>query len=240
MLDDVRTVDATANTCKDSARGGNVQQQESIQWALGILAALMHAAGYVLYNIQTSRKTSEPHIVTWGVGAIVSILSAATFKAITGIPQAMQAIVGMVGSTATFAINVWACRFEKTDPMNRRTQILRQLRGLLSWNFALCLAAIVVWKVFQSASFANLIVLGIIALALKPMYEKVYANPRAEHPTAWIIWTAAYAVNATNNVVGWNGNLMSVISPSALLLMHLTIAFLSSESRRRSFSPLTR
>jgi hypothetical protein len=47
-------------------------------------------------------------------------------------------------------------------------------------------------------------------------------------------------VNLTNNILGWNGNWVSVVNPAVFILMHLAVAILCSDRRRHQLSPTSR
>ena len=48
---------------------------------LPILAAAIHAVGFVLYNLHTKRGESKPNFVSWFVWALLATLNALTFSA---------------------------------------------------------------------------------------------------------------------------------------------------------------
>lgn len=191
-----------------------------IPWILGITAALLHGAGYVIYNVQAKKGDSKPNIVSWFIWALMAGLNATSFSGVTDIPHALQYMVGTFAAILTFVL---ALRWRRFDwPETIELVIL-----------VLCLASMAMWYGFKDASFANAIVLVPFLISFWPTWRGVRENPRNEKPLAWNMWSLAFAVNLTNNLVTWNGKWMSIINPLILLLCHWSIVYLSRTRTNR-------
>ena len=196
----------------------------SLPWILGVLAALLHAAGYVTYNIQSKKKDSTPNTVSWFIWALMAGLNLSSFAQITDIPHALQYVVGTIAAIVTFILALYWRRFAWPEP--------------IEWFvLVFCLITMGLWGTFKDASIANAFVLFFPLLgSIWPTFDGVRRDPFKETSLAWWIWTAAFAVNLLNNALSWNDKWMSVVNPIVLLVCHGSIAWLSREARKRRFA----
>ncbi len=190
-----------------------------ISWILGIISALLHGVGYVVYNRQTKRGDSKPNAVSWFIWALMAGLNAASFTGVTDIPHALQYMVGTFAALATFFLALRWHRFDWPEPIELAVLVL-------------CLVCMGTWYVFKDASFANATLLAPFLISFWPTFRGVRNDPGRERPFAWNIWSVAFAVNLANNIALWNGKPVSVINPVILLLCHWSIAYLSSSRHR--------
>lgn len=196
---------------------------EQLPWILGILAALLHGVGYILYNMQSKKGTSKPNIVSWSIWAFMAGLNLLSFAEVTSFAHALQYVVGTLAAIVTFVLALLWGRFDW--PSKREAAI-----------FVICLISVGVWQSFDSASAANLIFLVALLVSFYPTFMGVYKDPTKEKATSWIVWTTAFAVNLLNNILSWNGDPVSVINPIILLVLHASIWILSRKVRQRAYA----
>jgi len=194
----------------------------SITTVFGVTAAVLHGTGYVLYNIQTKRRDSEPNITTWMIGAFLAGLNAFSYRAMNhDTVMALQFFVGTVGSILTFFITLFTGRFSWPE-----------IRAW--WCAALAFIALLVWWYLRNATGANFIVLFAVLVSFQPMLEGVLKDPHKETPRSWVIWTVAYYIS-TINVALFSDNHWAFVSPLVLLFVHGSIAVLSRSARKALF-----
>jgi len=196
---------------------------DTISLVLGVVAALLHAAAYVLYNRQAKLGQSQPNPISWSVWAFLAILNALTFTGMSDRVSALQFVAGSVACFCTFIYVLTIGKFAWPK------------RGAKEWKiFGLGIIAAIVWFAFHSAEWANMVVLLGFVISFKPTYDGVKADPNKETPLSWVIWTVAFGITIINLIIR-DKELVAFITPVVLLLSHGSIAVLSRQSRKRTF-----
>lgn len=194
----------------------------TLPWILGVIAALLHATAYGLYNVQTKKKTSTPNAVSWFIWALMAGLNASSFKEVTDTPHALQYMVGTFAAIATFVLALRWRSFDWPEP--------------IEWSvLVLCLTSMALWYHYKDASIANATLLVSFFISFWPTLDGVWKDPYMETSLAWWVWTAAFTVNLTNNALSWNDKWMSIINPIILLVAHGSIGYLARAARKRHF-----
>jgi hypothetical protein len=147
-----------------------------------ILAGAVNAAAFILYNVQAHRKkTTSPNITSWAVWASIVLLNVTSYWKMSGDWEtSIMPLVGSIGCVGTFLFTLLSGRFSKIDLYDR---------------IALCIGilAAFAWWYFHSASFANVVLQGAVAVGFIPMYRALWHSPRLERWPAWTMWTVAFA-----------------------------------------------
>ncbi|PLX25966.1 hypothetical protein C0580_00940, partial [Candidatus Parcubacteria bacterium] len=147
---------------------------------LGVGAALLHGTAYVLYNIQTRSGQSKPNPASWSVWTILAIINAFSFREVSGdLVSTLQSFIGSAACIYTFSYALFKGKFSR-------------LGGKEWFTLAMSLLAVLVWWIFQSATYANMIVLLAILVSFKPTFDGVLKDPFREVSRSWWIWTLAY------------------------------------------------
>lgn len=190
---------------------------------LGILAAVLHGAAYVLYIIQTKQGQSKPNVVSWSIWAFLATLNAFLFREVSGdTVAALQFFTGSVAAILTFSFALVMGKFSWLKP--------------IEWTmFVLGLAAAAVWWFLRSVNSAYLIVLVAFIISFIPTFMGVWRDPSKETPRSWIIWTAACVVTTTNVILLWNDEPFALLTPIVLIFAHGSIAVLSRKKRKERF-----
>ena len=200
---------------------------ENTQLTLGLLAAAIHVVAYFIYNLQARSGKSKPKASSWSIWTLLAGLNALTYNDATNdVYATFQFFAGSVACFLTFLYLLVTHRFGW--PGKKELKI-----------FAICIAAIVVWQVFHSASWANLIVLLALVVSFKPTLDAVLADPDVETPLSWVLWTTAFAITIANKSIGWDGAIIGFIMPSIAMLVHGSVAVLSRKARKLRFKKET-
>jgi len=196
---------------------------ETFSIILGIVAALLHGSGYLIYNIQTRLGKSEPRIITWLIWVFLTILNALSYNVMSGdFVATLQFFMGSVACIATFLYVIMIGKFKRPE---RNDWLM----------FGLAALAVAVWAIFRSATGANMIILLATAISFVPTLIGVWEDPFVETPLAWNLWTTAYIISTTN-LLFRDCPAVAFIGPVAMIFAHGAIAVLSTESRKRRFS----
>ncbi|MFH1099153.1 MAG: hypothetical protein V1723_04545 [Candidatus Uhrbacteria bacterium] len=182
---------------------------------LGVAAALLHGAGYLVYNIQTKLGKSNPNTATWGIWVFLATLNAFSYRAMSGDTViAFQFFTGSVACVLTFLYVLAIGKF--AWPKREDWEV-----------FALSALAAIIWYVYRNATYANMIVAVTLALSMIPIFRDVWTNPRVEHPFAWWLWTAAFVVTTVNVVLRGRGQLPNLVLPIGGAVLHGAVAVLA-------------
>jgi len=174
---------------------------------LPVLAALIHAAGFILYNIHTHRGVSHPNFTSWSVWALMACLNALTFSAATSWVIGLQTAVGAAGCVGTFVHALVTGRFQR--PSTREILVL-----------LVCIGTIVVWMNF-SALAANLFLLMGVILSFEPTLRGVIRDPKNESRLLpWFLWAFAYCITTMNTYLLSGGFTAKLTMPIVLIVSH--------------------
>jgi len=195
-----------------------MQEDQLLQWTLGVPAALIHTVGYTLYNIQIKKEQSKPRVVSWSVWALMAVMNAITFSALSSVPVALQYIAGAFFSSMTFVLALYWRKFKWPTKLE-------------SMVFILCLISLGVWWYYKDASTANLVMMVPFLISFYPTLKGVWDNPMDERSRSWWIWTLACVVTLTNSILSYKGDFVSILNPSIVLICHLLIAVLAHRDR---------
>lgn len=196
---------------------------ETLTLFLGLSAACIHVAGYLLYNIQTKLGQSKPNGATWIVWVLLAGGNALTYNASTGsFVTGLQFFAGSVACFVTFLYVL--CIGRITWPKKRE------------W-FCTSLAIVggIVWLVFHKASYANLIIVAAFAFSFQPTFSGVWRDPFTEKPLSWLLWTLSCVITTVSVALN-KRPAIAFVAPVSLAILHGVVVFLCSGARKKRFS----
>lgn len=189
--------------------------------ALPVLAATLHANGYVLYNWQTLKGVTRPNPVSLFIWLFLAALNAVTFTAMNDLTAALQMFVGTIGMIVVFSLALFTGK----------------LRWPTAWEWpvlVLCLLSVYVWK-RTDATLANMVIVGGVILSFVPYIYGLYIDPRLDRAKAWWFFTFAWGITSINTFVYHGGLTLSMVMPVVMTIAHLVVALLCLESRKTSW-----
>lgn len=188
--------------------------------ALGIFAGLLQIAGYFDYFKKIGIGRIKPNAASWSIWAFGAVLESASYVFVTGDwVKNILPIACAVCAVSLFLICLKRGHFEK---VTRFEWIL---------VIADCIA-IFVWWWFESAVYANLLLVLTAIVSFIPIIMHVWKDPKAEHARPWFLWTYAYATLALVVVFRWE-KWEDFVYPGIFLILHLIVAVLALDSRRK-------
>ncbi|MDP2683723.1 MAG: hypothetical protein Q8P20_01575 [bacterium] len=196
---------------------------EKLTIALGIAAALVHGAAYILYNVHAKLGKSSPNVTTWSIWALFAIINTLSYYEMSGdAVVTLQFFTGSVACIFTFFYTLTIGKFSWP--------------GKKDWGcFFLVLIAILVWWKFESVTGANMIFVIAFIISFIPTYIGVLRDPLKEMPMSWALWSIAYIITTTNVVLRDDGH-MALVMPFVLAIAHGSIVGLSTKSRKERVS----
>lgn len=142
-----------------------------------LVAVACNFAGYAIYLAGLRRNLVEPNRASWLIWSASTGLEALTYLAVN--PGAAQGAVFLVSAVACFAVTVGIWR--------RSAWAMPSTNELLC--IAACLAALVVWLVFNEAFWAHMLVVAAVPVSFLPTWGSVMADRTRELSPAWGLWT---------------------------------------------------
>jgi hypothetical protein len=187
----------------------------------GIVAGLLHLTASWLYNKRIFRGEIVPNTATWALWVFLTILSASSYAVMTGdMAKYIPTIASAIGTIFICIISLFSGKFKSMEPW----EIIILLVGIVSG---------IVWWIFQSATYANLIVVFAETIAFIPLYRKVWKDPTVERPLPWCVWSMVYPLMIYIVIFHWNGHYQDLVYPVAMLCTHPTVALLTLRKPRR-------
>lgn len=187
----------------------------SLALGLGIVAGALHLTASWLYNSRIFRGELAPNTATWALWFFITMLTASSYAVMTGdMAKYIPTVASAIGTAAIFVLCVAAGKFGRMD----RWEALVLSVGILSG---------LVWWVFQSATYANLIVVFAEAIAFAPLYRKVWRDPATEKPLPWLVWSSVYPLMIYVIILNWQGQYQDLVYPIAMLCAHPVVALLT-------------
>jgi hypothetical protein len=181
---------------------------------LGIAAGILHLVAFGLYNKQILQGTSTPNTATWTLWAFLTALNASSYVAMTAdLAKNILPIVGALATLGTFAYSLFAGKFKRIDFWDWLVLVIGTSAG-------------VVWWEFQSAMYANFIVIAAVAVAFVPLYRGVWKNPALEKPLPWYVWGTAYGALILVALLR-RGNYQDLVYPVSMFLLHPAVGLLT-------------
>ena len=196
---------------------------QSITIVLGIIAALLHGAAYLLYAIQTKVGRSSPKSASWGLWEFLVVINWLTFGVAFG--NWIIALQFLSGSVACTIVFFYMLAIKKFDwPTKKHWSLI-----------GLGLIAILVWWMFRNAAWANVIIFVALTISFIPMYESLYDDPTQERPLPWVIWTLAFLTTTVNVIVNWKHQPLGLVMPIGGAILHGAVAYLSCQRWRNQY-----
>ena len=185
-------------------------------FVLSIFTGVLMFAGFVLYFFSVIKnKETRPNTASWVLWAFGDVITCATY---VGATEEWREFLSSCVSATTCVILVVVFVF------------LGKFRRIDKWDkiiVAVDISVIILWLIFQSALFANLLIQISAIITFIPIIRSTAKNPRYEKPHAWFMWTTAYALTAVVVILLNSGHWAEVIYPLNYALLHVIVGILA-------------
>jgi hypothetical protein len=149
---------------------------------LGILSGVLQLVGYWLYARHLLRSEIRPNSASWFIWAYGSLVEASSYFEMSGdVVKSILPMTCAVACIVTFFLIMRVGQFKK-------------LKTLDYVCVAIDVTALIVWWVYQSATYAHLVAMSSVIISFVPIIWDTWSDPRSEKPMPWLVWTTAYAV----------------------------------------------
>ena len=182
---------------------------------LGIAAGVLQLVAFGIYNKQIFQGTSVPNTATWTLWVFLTVLNASSYAAMTAdLAKYILPVASALATIGTFGYSLFAGKFKRMDFWDWLVLAIGAMAG-------------VVWWWYQSATYANLIVVAAVAVSFIPLYRGVWKNPAIEKSLPWYIWTTAYALVTLVVVLRWKGQYEDLVYPVSMFFVHLAVGLMT-------------
>ncbi|MBP9822404.1 MAG: hypothetical protein KBC81_03120 [Candidatus Pacebacteria bacterium] len=196
---------------------------EHVRLAIAAAVVIIHGTAFFFYTKQMKQGLTRPNITTWSITMFLMVLNTLTFREMSkDLIATAQLFIGTTGCSIVFFYALAKGKFSAPG----RTG---------GWSLLFGVIAAIVWYMFREASWANMIVLVALFVALIPTWDGVYHDPFKEMPRSWAMWAFAYLLTTVNMVLNPSVQLVALVNPISAVIAHGVVAVLCSEFRKRNF-----
>ncbi|MGO8696439.1 MAG: hypothetical protein ACLQVY_01785 [Limisphaerales bacterium] len=186
---------------------------------LAIASGVAYTVAYLDYNRQVVKGATRPNGATWLIWSVIAGVSTTSYlKASGDVWKSVIPIINICLCLATFVLAVSLKKFKQPDPMD----FIALLIGAI---------AVVVWKQYGSAKYANLIVQFAILSGFIPTWRAIRADPWCEQPRPWWLWTTGYFLAGVVVLLRWNGQWFDLVYPVNCALLHSSVPLVGEAKR---------
>ncbi len=173
---------------------------------LGCIGIIMTIAAHIPYLLQTIKGTNKPHIFTWIIWTVLTLIaSAVQYVGGAGAGAWVTAVTGLI----CVVITVFA--FKNGEKNITRSDWVMFIAGLM---------AIPLWALTNSPLWSIILITAIDCSAFYPTFRKSWHKPQEEN-------SFMYGFNVPRHVVSIMSissfNMLTVLYPAALLAMNLVM-----------------
>ncbi len=187
---------------------------------MAVIAGILNVTAYTLYSSQILFGDTKPSIVAWIVWGFLVILNVSSY---------MEMSKDWVMSVVP-AASAGACLITTIVVLSKGGSF--GTLGVVDWiALSLGLVACIVWGVKKKADYANMIIVGAVAIGFVPIYYGITSGTVHETPFCWFLWTISYLLSAKVVLLRWKEepekkNRAQIVYPAACVVLHLVVALM--------------
>lgn len=192
-----------------------------ISTLLTISSSVLFLGFFVLYNKNILNSSIKPSIVSWGLFSLITLINAITYVIFTN-----DALKSALAFTDCFTCIVITCLILFKGQYSKLS-ILENVIIILS------ILSLIVWYIFHSALYANLLLQPAYILAFIPTLRNALKNPENESALVWLMWALSFVLTIIVVVIRWENNWADFVNPMIAFILHLSVGLLALRSIRR-------
>lgn len=140
-------------------------------------AIVCNITAYIFYWLGIRRQLVRPNRSSWLIWSAATAIEAMTYQAVNH--GAAQNIIFSISAMACIIVTLAVWRQSEWQPPTRTESLC----------MGMCLAALVVWGIFQEAFWAHMLVVLAIPISFIPTWASVMRDREQERSPAWGLWT---------------------------------------------------
>jgi len=185
---------------------------------LGLIASGVQIIGYIIYSKKISIGRIRPNTASWSIWAFGAVLESYSYIALTN--DWVKNILPAACAVSVVWLFVFCVRRGHFDKPTKFEIVI----------VLMDCAAILVWWVYGSALYANLLLILMAIVSFVPLMIGVWFNPTIEDALPWYLWSVAYAVLVIVVILRWE-KWEDLIYPIVFFVLHLIVGILSTDTR---------
>lgn len=187
---------------------------------LGALAGLLQLIAYAIYGRHVLHGRIKPNTASWSIWTLGAVLETVTYVFVTG--DWVKNILPVVCAISALTLFGFCFTKGKFEQLSRWEWVLT----------ALDMGAILIWWFYQSAVYANFLLVSTAVLSFVPLFLHAWRKPDAENALPWGIWSLAYLLMTLAVVLRWE-KAEDLVYPITFLVLHLVIAVAAIDIKKR-------
>ncbi len=195
----------------------------SLSLLFSTLSGVFLLWGYLAYNKDIFRGSSQPNIISWGIWTTTTVLNMASYFIMT--KDILKISLPIVETFACLFTFIYAFSQKKTITLISTTDKITLSIGSL---------ALFGWWLIQSAVFANMVLQFACIAGFTSTYKSVWHNPSKEKLFPWTVFSLAYTFLLLTVISRWSGTTTELVSPVLGVVLHSGLAILIAV-RTKSF-----
>lgn len=187
---------------------------------LGYVSGTVHVIAFIVYNKRMLKGLSNPNTTSWALWALLSSLNFASYLDMSD--DMVKSTISLASASAcifTFVFSIFKGRITKPDFWD----------GLI---FLFSGVSIMVWWIYQSSTYANLVLQLAIAISFIPTFRDVITDCDKEKLLPWAIWSGAYVISIIVVMLRWEGHYQDLAYPINGFVMHGIVGLLSTRKSK--------
>lgn len=185
---------------------------------LGIVAGLFQIAGYFDYFKKIGAGRIKPNAASWSIWAFGAVLESTSYVFVTG--DWVKNLLPIACAACAVLLFLICLKRGHFGAISRFEWVL---------IVADCIA-IFVWWWFESATYANFLLVLTAVISFVPIIIHVWKDATVEHAWPWFLWSSAYALLGVVVLLRWE-KWEDLVYPAVFLVLHLIVAILALDSR---------
>jgi hypothetical protein len=188
--------------------------------AFGVAAGLFQLYAYWLYARKISRGRIKPNTASWSIWAFSAVLESVNYIAVT--QDWVKSLLPTACALSAILLFIYCLHRGHFKPLSR-----------FDWSIVILdNIAILVWWFYQSAEYANLLLILSGVVSFVPIIREAYRDPKSEDATAWYWWSLAYFCLVLTVLLRFE-EWIDIAYPLSFLALHFIVALLASDIRPR-------
>lgn len=186
---------------------------------IAMTAIFFNTMGYIIYCLQIKNKSSRPNATSWGLWTFIAMIDFASYEAMSGNTIA----------SLTFLVDVFFCIGIFVHVVYQKSIQMPKWREWVIIAFVIF--SILIWWIFQTAMWANLIICFASFLSFFPIIESVWKDKNSEKSDAWFVQTFAYFFMLMSVLLSGDYERVELVAPIMLMFLHALVAVLADRKK---------
>lgn len=220
-------IDSTVNSSTVTGRTCSKQETSVLNHTLllGIAAASLHVAAYMVYIHDMRCRGTHPNPASWFVWLGLVLFTSFVYNELNGWVRSLQYITGVLGCGFVCIYVVRAGEYKR-------------LSGFEWATVALCLCGMGAWVIGGDAEAAGWIIVAVVCFSSWPTIRDAFSGADMTY-APWLLFAVGFAATAANAALAPYPKPIDIIIPASAILTDTTIVLGIAFARSRAAAHAT-